>query len=168
MADSNLSDVQLTGYFPGVIGKITELHAVYYAENWELDLSFETQVARELSDFHVNFQEDRDGLWVATIDGVFAGSVSVDGNQAPEEGARLRWFIVPAQFQGRGIGFILLKETIDFCREVGHKRIFLWTFEGLEVARRLYEQAGFRLSEEHPASQWGRKINEQLFVLNLG
>jgi len=136
MAASNLSDVQLTAYFPGVIGKITELHAVYYAENWELDLSFEAQVAGELSDFHVNFQEDRDGFWVAMTHGVFAGSVSIDGNQAPEEGARLRWFIVPAQFQGRGIGSLLLKEAIDFCREVGHKRIFLWTFSIFDKAKR--------------------------------
>jgi hypothetical protein len=43
------------GYFPGAVGKITELHAVYYHENWGFDISFETQVGRELSEFLRDF-----------------------------------------------------------------------------------------------------------------
>ena len=45
------SDVPLLGYYPGVVGRIIELHAVYYYENWGFDISFETQVGRELSEF---------------------------------------------------------------------------------------------------------------------
>jgi len=49
MANFQLSEVKLTGYFPGVVGKITEQHAIYYYENWGFDVSFETQVGKELS-----------------------------------------------------------------------------------------------------------------------
>ena len=35
--------VELKGYYPGVVGKIIQLHAVYYHENWGFDVSFETQ-----------------------------------------------------------------------------------------------------------------------------
>ncbi len=55
---------ELIGYFPGVIGKITTLHAVYYKEHWGLDQSFEAQVSRELSDFTTHFDERRTGYGV--------------------------------------------------------------------------------------------------------
>ena len=167
MTDSHLGTVKMTGYFPGVIGKIIELHAIYYYENWGFDISFETQVGRELSEFMSHFQEGRDGFWVATIDAELAGSVAIDGFRAGVEGARLRWFIVPTGFQGQGIGGLLIKQAIDFCRRAEYKRIYLWTFEGLDTARFLYEREGFRLSEAHDIYQWGQNIREQMFELNL-
>ena len=167
MKSLHLSDVQLTGYFPGAVGKITELHATYYYEHWRLDLSFETQVGRELSEFINEFQEDRDGFWVATVTEEFAGSVAIDGREAENQGARLRWLIVAPKFQGSGIGGLLLQEALKFCNAAGYKRIYLWTFKGLDVARSLYEHAGFRLCEEHDVNQWGRDLTEQLFEKHL-
>jgi GNAT superfamily N-acetyltransferase len=167
MRNSKLSDVELTGYFPGVIGKITDLHATYYYENWNLDASFETQVGRELSEFISEFEENRDGFWVATVAGEFAGSVAVDGRHTSQQGARLRWLIVAPSLQGRGIGGVLIKEAIEFCKRVGYKKVYLWTFKGLEAARLLYERAGFRHCEEHNVDQWGRRLTEQMFEMYL-
>jgi GNAT superfamily N-acetyltransferase len=167
MSSSEPYEVRITGYFPGVIGMITELHATYYYEYWGFDITFETQVGRELSEFMMDFQDGRDGLWVATVNGEFAGSIAIDGRQTGKEGARLRWFIVHPRFQGKGIGGSLLEHADDFCRQEGHSRVFLWTFEGLDAARSLYERAGFRLSEEHEVYQWGQNIKEQMFELNL-
>jgi GNAT superfamily N-acetyltransferase len=163
----SMNTVQFTGYVPGVVGKITEVHGVYYYENWGFDISFETQVGRELSDFVARFQAGQDGLWVAHVAGAFAGSVAIDGSDAANQGARLRWFIVTPAFQGSGIGKALLEKSIQFCKEVGYQRVFLWTFEGLETARYLYESAGFRLSQEHEVRQWGQDIKEQRFDLTL-
>ena len=163
----SMNTVQFTGYVPGVVGKITEVHGVYYYENWGLDISFETQVGRELSEFVARFQTGQDGLWVANVAGGFAGSVAIDGSDAATQGARLRWFIVAPAFQGSGIGKALLEKSIQFCKEVGYQRVFLWTFEGLETARYLYESVGFRLSQEHEVRQWGRDIKEQRFDLTL-
>jgi len=70
-----LGELKLIKYFPGIVGKITEEHAIYYYENWGFDISFETQVGRELSEFLMEFQEDRDGFWTATVSGEFAGSM---------------------------------------------------------------------------------------------
>ena len=61
-----MTEIKVHGYYPGVVGKITEIHAVYYNEHWGFDVSFETQVGRELSEFISNFDEDRDGFWSAT------------------------------------------------------------------------------------------------------
>jgi len=163
----SMNTVQFTGYVPGVVGKITEAHGVYYYENWGLDISFETQVGRELSEFVSRFRPGQDGLWVAHVAGVFAGSVAIDGGDAANKGARLRWFIVTPVFQGSGIGKALLEKSIQFCKEVGYQRVFLWTFEGLETARYLYESVGFRLCQEHEVRQWGQDIKEQRFDLTL-
>jgi GNAT superfamily N-acetyltransferase len=154
------------GYTPGTIGRITEAHAVYYHKYWGFDASFETQVARELSEFVSGFQIDCDGLWVALSDGLFTGSIAIDGKRADTEGARLRWFIVVPARQGSGIGRALMQEAVAFSRRKGHPSIFLWTFEGLTRARRLYEEIGFRLVQAHAVRRWGQPITEQKFVLN--
>jgi GNAT superfamily N-acetyltransferase len=157
----------LTGFFPGVIGKVTELHAVYYYENWGFDVTFETQVGRELSEFIGSFKADRDGFWAATCAGAFVGAIAIDGRKGMTEGARLRWFIVAPGFQGRGVGKRLIQEAIQFCREARYGRVYLWTFQGLDAARSLYEREGFTLAVEHDVDQWGRNITEQMFVLDL-
>lgn len=157
------SEFSLTGYFPGLIGKVVELHASYYSQHWGLDLSFEIQVAKELSEFMGAFVAGRDAFWAAGWEGEFAGFMAIDGRLSNTEGARLRWFIVPPSFQGRGVGRALIRAGMRFCMEAGHKRVFLWTFEGLDAARRLYEQQGFRLSFQHELTQWGRVIREQKF-----
>jgi len=167
MQDPAVHEVRVTGYYPGVLGKIIELHAVYYHRNWAFDLSFEVQEARELADFLGRFRDDRDGLWVANVDGSFAGAIAIDGIQTDGEGARLRWFIVDPNFQGYGIGARLIDQAVAFCRKAGHQRVFLWTFRGLEAARRLYERAGFKLTQQHEVDQWGGVILEQKYELAL-
>jgi len=155
------------GYWPGVIGKITELHGVYYHENWGFDISFEAQVGRELSEFLRDFREGRDFFRTARAGSRFAGSIAVDGKEAGSKGARLRWFIVAPEFHGLGIGRRLIREAVEFCREAGFGRTILWTFKGLYRARALYESAGFRIAEEHDIRQWGNSITEQMYALDL-
>jgi len=162
-----MTEIEIHGYYPGVVGKITEIHAVYYHEHWGFDASFETQVGKELSEFISNFNDDRDGLWVATKDGKFAGAIAIDGHMADTEGARLRWFIVAPEFQNAGLGKKLISQAIEFCRKKKFPKVFLWTFEGLDAARRLYEGENFRLNEANEVDQWGQHIKDQKFVLIL-
>lgn len=161
------TEVRYTGYYAGVIGKITELHAVYYHEHWGFDISFETQVGSELSQFMADFVEGRDYFQAARADSDFAGAIAIDGSTAHGEGARLRWFIVDPRYHGIGIGGQLIQTAMAFCRQVGHGKVFLWTFEGLNSARRLYERVGFSLAEENEVDQWGTHIREQKFELIL-
>ena len=167
MGRINLQDIEIKGYYPGVVGKITELHAVYYHENWGFDVTFETQVGGELSEFVRRFDKTLDGLWIAVKDGGLAGAIAIDGADALGEGARLRWFIVDPQFQGCGIGKNLITRAIAFCKQKQFPKVFLWTFNGLEGARRLYEAAGFQQCEESQVAQWGQTIREQKYELEL-
>jgi GNAT superfamily N-acetyltransferase len=162
-----LNNIELTGYYHGAIGDITKAHAVYYHDHWGFDASFETQVAGELSVFIDGFRKDRDFFMVAHILDKFAGCIAIDGGRTRTESARLRWFIVAPEYQGKGIGDFLILKALSFCEKAHHKHIYLWTFEGLDPARKLYERHGFSLTEYHRKKQWGRIITEQKFEVSL-
>jgi len=162
-----MSDVRLSGYIPGAIGRITELHGTYYHKHWGFDLYFESKVAIELSEFLRRFDEGRDGFWAARVEEKIVGSIAIDGIQQDSLGAHLRWFIVAPENQGHGIGNRLLKEAIGFCKRKKYGRIYLWTFAGLDPARRLYDKFGLKLCEEHEGKQWGKAVTEQKFELIL-
>jgi len=96
--------VDIKGYVPGAIGRIAELHAVYYHQVRGFGKFFEAKVAAELSEFVGRLDENRDALW---------------------------------------------------------------TFQGLNTVRHLYEKCGFKLVEEHEGTQWGKTVIEQKFLLEL-
>lgn len=79
--------------------------------------------------------------------------------------AHLRWFITSEQIRGAGIGSSLLSSALAFVQARGYRRVYLWTFEGLDAARHLYEKTGFRLIQQRLGSQWGTTVNEQCFEL---
>jgi GNAT superfamily N-acetyltransferase len=162
------ASIDIAGYFPGVIGQITTLHAVYYKKHWGLDHSFEAQVSRELSDFISHFDEKRDGLWNAVSGETLAGCIAIAGDRDRPGDARLRWYIVDPSRQGEGIGRTLITKAIDFSKTAGYKRIYLWTFKGLNQAQSIYERNGFRKAEVRDVEQWGGVIKEQMFELDLG
>jgi len=154
-----------SGYIPGAIGRISELHGIYYHRYWGFGLYFEAKVATELSTFLQRFDEKRDGIWLAQQNGRIEGAIVIDGIHAENEGAHLRWFIGSDSLRGKGIGRRLMDCAMDFCKSRGYKTTYLWTFEGLDPARHLYEGAGFRLTQQQRGEQWGTLVNEQCFEL---
>ncbi|MDJ0801845.1 MAG: GNAT family N-acetyltransferase [Desulfobacterales bacterium] len=155
-----------SGYLPGCIGRIAELHGSYYHAHWHFGLYFEAKVATELSAFLRRYDEMRDGLWCAVKNGRIEGAVVIDGIHAATEGAHLRWFIVSEALRGKGAGRQLLEAAIAYCRQKKYARVFLWTFEGLDAARHLYESLGFRLIHQQNGTQWGTTVTEQRFELD--
>jgi GNAT superfamily N-acetyltransferase len=164
-----MPDVEIImGYGAGSIGRVAELHGTHYQQHWGFGVFFEAKVATELAAFLCRYDQRRDGFWTASVGGRIEGSITIDGSHADAEGAHLRWFIVSDVLRGRGVGNQLMETAIDFCRGCGYRRVYLWTFEGLNAARHLYEKNGFRLVEQKPGTQWGKEVNEQRFELELG
>jgi GNAT superfamily N-acetyltransferase len=144
----HMETIELTSYTPGALGRVIEFHGWYYAQHWEMGLYFEVRVARELAELMNRFNPATDGAWFARVNGDIVGSIFIDGGDATAQGARLRWFIMHPDFQGRGLGHQLMDAALSFCRARGFKRVYLTTFKGLNTARHLYEKYGFRLSHE--------------------
>jgi GNAT superfamily N-acetyltransferase len=154
--------IEIGGYCPGAIGRIAEMHATYYHRHWGFGLFFEAKVATELAEFLGRFDEERDGFWTARRGDRVEGSIAIDGRKARTEEAHLRWFIVSPEIQGGGWGRRLMSEAVAFCDRQEY-RIFLWTFAGLDTARYLYEEFGFRLVSEAEGERWGARVVEQRF-----
>jgi len=158
----------MTGYIPGVIGRISELHALYYSEHWNFGKFFEAKVATELSTFLNDFNEKKDRIFSLSIDGRIEGSISIDGSSENGNIAHLRWFIISDKLRGKGAGNELMQQAMKFCEQNGYRSVYLWTFQGLNSARHLYEKYGFSLSEERTGKQWGAIVTEQRFNKHLG
>ncbi len=163
-----MSDIEIVkGYVPGAIGRVVELHGTYYHAHWGFGPFFESKVAAGLAVFLGRYDDLTDGFWTTSVAGRVEGCIAIDGLHAEGEGAHLRWFIVSEALAGKGIGDRLLSAAIEFCRSKGYRRVFLWTFEGLDAARHLYEKHGFQLVEQHWGTQWGTRVKEQQFELRL-
>ena len=164
----NREDIQLsTGYSPGFVGRVTELHADYYVRHWGFTAFFETRVATEMSEFINRYDKTRDCIWSAMVDRQIEASITIDGIDAIGKGAHLRWFIASDKIRGQGIGARLIDLAMDFCRQKGYRKVFLHTFKGLEPARRLYEHHAFKLVESRPGDQWGTRVEEQRYETRI-
>ena len=152
------------GIRPGDIGAITRLHGVLYSREYGLDHTFEGYVASAIGDFALQFTEGKDYLAVVEDDGEIRGSVAIVGQGKQ---AQLRWFLVDPSLRGRGIGRRLLHGAIDFCREQGFTSIYLWTISELTTAAKLYQEAGFRLTEQDTHEIWGAVHTEERYDLDL-
>lgn len=152
------------GYRPGVIGRAAFLHARYYGRHWGFGAVFESKVAAGMADFVLRLDRPGNGLWTAQDGDVILGMIAIDGEDLGETAAHLRWFILDETLRGQGLGARLLQEAVAFCDRQEFACIRLWTFKGLEAARRLYEKFGFVLEKEYSGSQWGKDVTEQIFV----
>ena len=149
---------------PGDAGYVAYMQGRYYYQNHGFLEKAEYYFIKHLADFVLNPEGGR--LWIAEVDGTIAGSVAIV--RVDHHTAQFRWFIVEQEYQKRGIGSRLMETALDFCREHQYTNLFLWTFKGLDAARRLYDQAGFVLTEEKPNHEWSSVvIIEQKLELKL-
>ena len=151
------------GYAPGCIGRIAQLHAEYYAAHHGFGVRFEAKVASDLAHFCMSYKPGRDALWLAR-DRAVQGSIAVDGSNANQSGAHLRWFIASDALRGKGVGRLLLGRALEFADARRYQTVHLSTFAGLDAARHLYEAYGFRLVHQSRGSTWGAVVEEQRFV----
>ncbi len=158
------------GWRPGLIGDVVALQARYYADNWAFGTYFEAKLAHGMAEFANRYDPRQDLiLSVPDDDGRTIGSVTIDGSDpaAPDGLLHLRWFILGDGARGRGTGRALIEESLAFARSLRRPGVYLWTFAGLDAARRLYDDVGFLLVEEQVGETWGTRVTEQRFVLEF-
>ena len=156
--------VTLRAFRPGDIGTVIHHHGVLYAREYGFNHEFDAYMALGMGRF-IEDLSDRDNLWIAEIEGRFAGSIAIV--HIDEKTALLRWLIVEPKFRGRGIGGQLIHEAMRFAGEKGYDAIKLWTIDFLLSARNLYAAAGFHLSETKTSQVWGRTLTEECWILEL-
>jgi DNA-binding MarR family transcriptional regulator/GNAT superfamily N-acetyltransferase len=164
-APSSTRKVALRPHRPGDIGWVIHRHGALYAQEHGYDASFEALVAEIAAAFLRKFDPARERCWIAECDGEIVGSVFLV--RKSERVAKLRLLLVEPDARGLGIGMTLVAACIEFARQAGYRGITLWTQRGLDTARRIYEQAGFRLASEQPHHSFGRDLVAQTWAMKL-
>lgn len=150
---------------PGDMGWIIHRQAVLYAQEYGWNTEYEALVAEITAKFVREFDPTNERCWIAEKDGQVIGSVFIV--RQDEITAKLRLLYVDPCARGLGIGSRLVDECLRFARQVGYKKIVLWTNSVLVSARRIYDKAGFQLVEEEEHHSFGKDLVGQIFTRDL-
>jgi len=172
-ARSRTQPFVLRAHCPGDIGWVVSRHGALYAQEFGWDLRFEALVARIAASFVEQFDPSREACWIAERDGHNIGSVFLvqardEATQAVEPGtAQLRMLLVEPAARGLGLGVALVDECERFARQVGYRRIRLWTNSLLLAARGIYQRAGYKLLASEPHHSFGHDLVGETWELSL-
>jgi uncharacterized protein YhfF/RimJ/RimL family protein N-acetyltransferase len=146
---------------PGAMSASAALQTQYYARDHRFGVFFETGRMADIAQFLARYDAERDGVWVVVDGGQVLGTVVIDGAADDDPTcAQLRWFIMADALRGGGFGRRLMAAAMQFAR-ARYERVRLGTFAGLDAARRLYEEFGFKKVHEGPTTTWGPEVLEQ-------
>ncbi|MDT0158773.1 GNAT family N-acetyltransferase [Microbacterium sp. ARD32] len=150
---------------PGDLGWVIQTHGEVYAREYGWDTSFETLVAQIVADFASGHDPDHEAAWIAELDGRRAGCIFCVAGE--DDTAKLRILLVDPSARGHGLGARLVRTCLDFARDVGYRRMTLWTNDVLTSARRIYQATGFTLVDEEPHHSFGHDLVGQTWTRDL-
>jgi DNA-binding MarR family transcriptional regulator/GNAT superfamily N-acetyltransferase len=150
----------------GDLGYVTSRQALLYHQEYGWDWTYEAFMSEILAKFARDFDARRDDGWIAEVGGRTVGSVFLV--RSDKRGtAKLRLLYVEPDARGLGIGRRLVRRCMARARELGYRRMELWTNSVLTAARKIYEAEGFRLAKEEHHTSFGKKLVGQNWELAL-
>lgn len=150
---------------PGDIGWVISRHGALYASEYGFDHRFEALVAKVAGEFLESHDPAFERCWIAARGDENLGSIFLVRKSAEE--AKLRLLLVDPAARGLGLGRHLVRECIATARQLGYRRMGLWTNDILVAARNIYRQEGFRLVAEEPHSDFGPAMVGEDWRLDL-
>jgi DNA-binding MarR family transcriptional regulator/GNAT superfamily N-acetyltransferase len=150
---------------PGDMGWVVQSHGALYAREYGFDSSFEGLVAEIAAKFLASFDASRERCWIADIEGAQVGSVFLVRHS--DDVAKLRLLLVDPAGRGQRLGQRLVAECIAFAKACGYRKITLWTQSILVAARKIYQDAGFKLVATEPHRSFGQSLIGETWELEL-
>ena len=161
----SLNDISIrTELHHGDMGYVIYLHGLLYGREYNFGVQFETYVAKGLCEFYEQYDPKRNCVWVCEDNERMIGFLLLMDRG---EAAQLRYFIIESEYRGIGLGKRLMSLYMDFMRECGYKKSYLWTTHELHTAIALYKKFGFTLTEEKESTAFGKPLTEQRYDLIL-
>lgn len=159
------SGFTLRRHRPGDMGWVVHRHGILYFDEYGWDETFEGLVAGIVATFIEKYDPECERCWIAEREGAIIGSVFLV-RKSPTVG-QLRLLFVEPSARGVGLGGRLVDECIDFAREVGYRKITLWTHSNLEAARHIYQLKGFRRVHVESYRAFGQDLENEVWELPL-
>ena len=150
---------------PGDMGWVVQSHGAFYAREYGFDSSFEGLVAEIAAKFLASFDASRERCWIAELEGTQVGSIFLVRHT--DDIAKLRLLLVEPAGRGQGLGQRLVGECIAFAKASGYRKITLWTQSILVAARKIYQEAGFKLVATEPHRSFGQSLIGETWELEL-
>ena len=150
---------------PGDLGIVTHFHGKYYADNYGYTEIFEAFVAKEFSEFILNFDTKKSVFYVVEKNGKVEGSIALQHRS--NTSAQLRFFYLSPALRGLGIGKTLMNNIMSFAKKIKYNHIYLWTHKGLDSAQMIYAKNGFKMTETKIHSLWKENLEEQMWEVNF-
>jgi ribosomal protein S18 acetylase RimI-like enzyme len=158
----SISDVTIrTEIRPGDLGYIIWLHGTLYDREYQYGPSFESYVAGGLHEFYSRYDPERDSVWICEQGKKIIGFILIMHRSTTI--AQLRFFILLPEFRGLGLGRMLMDRFMQFLQEANYEGAFLWTTNEQIRAASLYQQYGFRLTEQKESNAFGKPLTEQRY-----
>jgi putative acetyltransferase len=111
-----------------------------YAESLDFDLTFQN-FEKELSEIESQYNLPYGALVLINQNDLFIGCAGI---RKFENGiAELKRMFIQPEFQGHGLGVLLLEKMIGLAKEMGYARIRLDTVGSMSRAIHLYRKLGF-------------------------
>jgi len=165
MKKIELADISIRNtLLPGDLGYIAYLHGELYSKENGYGLNFEAYVLAGLKDFAHDYDPTKDMVWVCEHDTQIIGFLV---GQHREAAMQLRYFIFRPEYRGIGLGKKLMGEFVQFMKQSGVARAYLWTTNEQHAAISLYTRFGFQLREEKPSNAFDKPLIERRYDLQL-
>ncbi len=162
----SLDDISIRNHFePGDLGMIIHMHGHIYAVENDYDIHLETYVLRGVLEFFEGYDPELDRVWICEHKNKMVGVLVLMHRE--NHSAQLRYFLIRKEYRSIGLGRELMEQYMGFFKQCGYRTGYLWTTNEQEAAIRLYEQHGFRLSEEKPSTAFGKPLIERRYDLDV-
>lgn len=126
---------------------------------------FNEMVRDAIGDFENIYNPEKDFMLVSKVDGKFAGTITLLGEE--NGNARLRYFFVEPFARGKGVGKITFTTAMDLAKEMGYTHLYFSTFNVLKVARTMYRQLGFEITKTLPEEEVGAGVIEEYWEKDI-
>jgi DNA-binding MarR family transcriptional regulator/GNAT superfamily N-acetyltransferase len=149
----------------GELGWVIQRHGALYEREYGFDHTFEALVAKIVAGYAERADTTRERAWIADVAGDPAGCVFC--MRKDDDTAQLRLLLVEPDARAMGIGARLVEQCVQFAEQAGYTSMTLWTQSVLEEAVRLYERAGFQLTEQETHRSFSRDLVGQTWTRPL-
>lgn len=154
-------EIILRNPIPGDIGWLISMHGKLYAEQFEFDSNFESDIAKKVIAF-LEKQNSFNMLWLATINNEPIGSIAV--SLKPDQTAFINFLLVKTEHRNCGVATTLMNKVISHCKDYDIRLLCLETYSCLKSARNLYKKYGFTLSTKNAdVKKYGQSFDQEFW-----